>query len=97
MTHRRNCIWAVVLVAAVLSGMACLEHQRRPQPDPRPVPAHRPDRPRPIRTPLFDRHRKDCPQCRGDIASEEGGPPPLCEQGFELWKDDMKASKGDPE
>ena len=88
----RNCI-----LTAALFGFALLGCQLRPQPAPKPVPAHHPDRPRPIRTPRFDRHRKDCPQCRGDIASDEGGPPPLCERGFELWKDDMKASKGGDE
>jgi hypothetical protein len=86
----RSCI-----LAAAFSGLALFGCQLRPPPAPKPSPAHRPDRPRPILTPRFDRHRKNCPQCSGEVANEEGGPPPLCEQGFELWKDDLRASKED--
>jgi hypothetical protein len=43
--------------------------------------------------PRYARHFDGCPQCRGDVPSEEGGPPPLCEEGFELWKAGMRAEK----
>ena len=46
-----------------------------------------------VRYPRYARHVDGCPQCRGDIPSEEGGPPSLCEEGFEVWKSDMKAEK----
>ena len=47
-----------------------------------------------VESPRFCRHRDGCPQCRGDIPSEEGGPSPLCEAGFEAMKQDRKELKG---
>lgn len=42
-------------------------------------------------TPLFTAHSATCPQCHGDVTNaEEGGPSPLCEDGFSLLKEDMK-------
>jgi hypothetical protein len=46
-----------------------------------------------VRYPRYARHYDGCPQCRGDVPSEEGGPPSLCEEGFEVWKSDMRAEK----
>jgi len=43
--------------------------------------------------PRYARHYDGCPQCRGDVPNEEGGPPSLCEEGFEVWKSDMRAEK----
>ena len=43
--------------------------------------------------PRYARHFDGCPQCRGDVPNEEGGPPSLCEEGFEVWKSDMRAEK----
>jgi len=47
-----------------------------------------------VESPRFCRHRDGCPQCRGDIPSEEGGPAPLCEEGFEAMKQDRKELNG---
>ena len=46
-----------------------------------------------VRYPRFAKHVDGCPQCRGDTESEDGGPPPLCEEGFDVWKSDMRAEK----
>jgi hypothetical protein len=46
-----------------------------------------------VRYPRYARHYDGCPQCRGDVPNEEGGPPSLCEEGFEVWKSDMRAEK----
>jgi len=46
-----------------------------------------------VRYPRYARHHDGCPQCRGDLPNEEGGPPSLCEEGFEVWKSDMRAEK----
>lgn len=46
-----------------------------------------------VRHPRYARHVDGCPQCRGDVPNEEGGPPSLCEEGFDVWKSDMKAEK----
>ena len=46
-----------------------------------------------VRYPRYARHFDGCPQCRGDATNEEGGPPSLCEEGFEVWKSDMRAEK----
>ena len=46
-----------------------------------------------VRYPRYARHVDGCPQCRGDVPNEEGGPPSLCEEGFDVWKSDMKAEK----
>lgn len=43
--------------------------------------------------PRFWQHCKTCANCRGDGQSEEGGPPPLCNEGFELWKEDMREAR----
>ena len=44
-----------------------------------------------VRYPRYARHYDGCPQCSGDVPNEEGGPPSLCEEGFEIWKSDMRA------
>lgn len=46
-----------------------------------------------VRYPRYARHFDGCRQCRGDVPNEEGGPPSLCEDGFDVWKSDMKAEK----
>ena len=46
-----------------------------------------------VRYPRYARHYDGCQQCRGDVPNEEGGPPSLCEEGFEVWKSDMRAEK----
>ena len=46
-----------------------------------------------VRYPRYSRHFDGCPQCRGDIPNEEGGPPSLCEEGYEIWKSDMRAEQ----
>jgi hypothetical protein len=46
-----------------------------------------------VRYPRYARHYDGCRQCRGDATNEEGGPPSLCEEGFEVWKSDMRAEK----
>lgn len=46
-----------------------------------------------VRYPRYARHYDGCPQCRGDVPNEEGGPPSLCEEGFEVWKADMRAER----
>lgn len=43
--------------------------------------------------PRFWQHCKTCASCRGDAQSEEGGPPPLCAEGFELMQADMKEDR----
>lgn len=40
--------------------------------------------------PRFWRHRQECARCRGDVQSEEGGPSPLCVEGFSLMQDDLR-------
>ena len=46
-----------------------------------------------VRYPRYARHYDGCQQCRGDVPSDEGGPPSLCEEGFEVWKADMRAER----
>ena len=46
-----------------------------------------------VRYPRYARHYDGCPQCRGDAPNEEGGPPSLCQEGFEVWKSDMRAER----
>jgi hypothetical protein len=46
-----------------------------------------------VRYPRYAKHYDGCAQCRGDVPNEEGGPPSLCEEGFEVWKSDMRAEK----
>lgn len=42
-----------------------------------------------VESPRFARHRDKCDQCRGDtVNTEEGGPAPLCEEGFRLLQED---------
>ena len=43
--------------------------------------------------PRYARHFDGCRQCRGDVSNEESGPPSLCEEGFDVWKSDMRAEK----
>jgi len=38
--------------------------------------------------PLFTEHSKSCKQCGGGAISEEGGPAPLCAEGFKLLQQD---------
>lgn len=89
---RTGGILGVVLAVAILAA-AWLARTASP-PAPAPSPASRPERERP-RWPRFDRHRRACPQCRGDTPNEfEGGPPPLCEEGFRIMREDMQAEAG---
>lgn len=46
-----------------------------------------------VRYPRYARHVDGCPQCRGDVPNEEGGPSSLCVEGFEVWKSDMRAER----
>jgi hypothetical protein len=44
-----------------------------------------------VESPRFARHRDKCDQCRGDtVNTDEGGPAPLCEEGFRLLQEDSK-------
>jgi hypothetical protein len=40
--------------------------------------------------PLFTKHAENCKLCGGGATSEEGGPAPLCEKGFELLQQDVR-------
>jgi hypothetical protein len=42
-----------------------------------------------VEMPKFSAHCDVCGQCRGDEKSEEGGPSPVCEEGFRLLQEDM--------
>ena len=46
-----------------------------------------------VRHPRYAKHVDGCPQCRGDVPNEEGGPPSLCEEGLEVLILDMQAEK----
>jgi hypothetical protein len=44
-----------------------------------------------IDSPRFARHRDRCAQCRGETFNEEeGGPAPLCDEGFRALGEDAK-------
>lgn len=44
-----------------------------------------------VRYPRFDAHCAKCSECNGEETAD--GPSPLCEEGFELLKDDMRAER----
>ena len=46
-----------------------------------------------VRHPRYAKHVDGCPQCRGDVPNEEGGPPSLCEEGLEVLILDMQAER----
>jgi hypothetical protein len=48
----------------------------------------------PAATPTFDAHCRSCKQCGGGLLDENGQEQSLCEEGYRLWKEDMRPGKG---
>ena len=74
--------WASVVVMLLLFGLLCHAVQTRWD-SLRVAPAV-------AQTPQFDAHCRSCKQCGGGLLDENGVEQGLCEEGFRLWRDDLR-------
>ena len=73
--------YAIAMIVALLTGCSAT------------VPPT-PTKPIEIPTPGFNAQCQTCKQCGGGLLDENGQEQGLCEEGFRLWQQDLRDSKG---